>query len=100
MLDLERAEKHLTSAAGEVQGEVNSVTGKKITVSERVMAMPRSHLDQVTTAEILWAMKVVERDLPFSTCEEIGELFRLMFPDTTIGSDFKCGASKVSYLIT
>ncbi len=54
---------------------------------------------QVTNAEILWALKVIE-DGSFSSCEDITKTFRLMFPDSHIAQDFQCGASKMAYLTT
>jgi hypothetical protein len=56
---------------------------------------------QVTTAEILWALKVVESNFTFASCDNVGQLFQIMFDgESKISKDFTCGATKVSYLIT
>lgn len=37
------------------------------------IVMAKSHVDQVTTAEIKWMPKVVENDLPFRVCDGVQE---------------------------
>ena len=49
----------------------------------------------------MWALKVVESDIPFASCDNIGKLFKLMFQsERRISRDFTCGEKKISYLIT
>ena len=55
--------------------------------------------DDTTRAEILWALKVVNSKISLNTCSDIGDLFKLMFSDSTIASNFKMGATKCKYLI-
>ena len=45
-------------------------------------------------------MKVVQSNIAFSACGNIGQVFKMMFPHDSTASDFTCGATKVSYLIT
>ena len=48
---------------------------------------------------MVWALKVVQNDLPFAVCDDIGKLFNSMFPGSA-SNDFQCGSAKMSYLIT
>ena len=57
----------------------------------------KSHNDQVTTAEVLWALKLVENDMPFSSCNNIAALLNLVFPTDAVVKDFTCGATKATY---
>jgi len=79
---------HMTHIKSSNSGAVSSV------------AVAKSYKEQVITSEILWALKIVEKDLAFSVCDGIKDLFRLMFPSDPIARDFTCGPNKVSYLIT
>lgn len=49
-------------------------------------------------AEILWTLKIVESHYSFRSAEKSAELFRLMFPDSQVAAEFKCGQTKASYL--
>jgi hypothetical protein len=59
----------------------------------------KAHNDQVTTAEIIWALKVAQCNMSFAACDDIGQLFKMMFPGSC-ANEFSCGSTKVSYLIT
>ena len=43
---------------------------------------------------------MVESDIPFVVCNDVKNLFQLMFPSDAIAKDFTCGANKMSYLVT
>ena len=71
-------------------------------------ACPESHqpllksyavTDDVMRAEILWALKAVKAHFSFNSSEEIGKLFRTMFPDSAIAKKFACGRTKINYMI-
>jgi hypothetical protein len=82
--------------------EAESFSAQSIKSSKPIssVTVAKSYVEQVTTSEVLWALKVVENDMPFSVCDGIKDLFKLMFPSDPIARDFTCGSNKVSYLIT
>ena len=51
-------------------------------------------------AEILWALKSVMSHFSYNSSQDIGGVFRAMFPDSKIAQQWSCGATKLSYLIT
>lgn len=55
--------------------------------------------DDVTKAEAMWAMKIVKSKFSLNSCSDIGEMFRLMFSDSLIASNFKMGPTKCKYVI-
>src|SRR5678815_2683193 len=55
--------------------------------------------DDVTRSEILWALKVVDDKMSLNLCADIGETFKLMFPDSAAASNFKMGLMKCKYVI-
>ena len=55
--------------------------------------------EDVTRAEILWAMKGVMAHFSFRSSADIGHLFQSMFPDSSIAKKFTCGKTKMNYLI-
>ena len=61
---------------------------------------PLSLEDQVTRAEILWALKSVQHGFSYRSSDETGELFRAMFPDSHIAQKFAIQHSKMSYVIS
>lgn len=76
----------------------DSSTNAETSINSKV-TFSKAHNDQVTTAEIIWALKVAESNISLSSCDDIGQLFKLMFPGPC-SNDFTCGATKVGYLIT
>jgi len=105
-----KVEKHLVPIGVEMSASTSSGTAtessqrtpapSKGSIAAPVMLVPKSHLDKVTTAEVLWALKIIEDDNSFSACDHVGDLFRGMFPDSSTARDFHCGSSKMSYLVT
>ncbi|CAF3169830.1 unnamed protein product [Rotaria sp. Silwood2] len=45
--------------------------------------------DQVTRAETLWTMNAARQGYSYLSCDESGDLFRRMFPDSQIAQEFK-----------
>ena len=50
-------------------------------------------------AEIMWALKCVASDWSASSAEQIYNLFKDMFSDSRIASDFKLSRTKLTYLL-
>ena len=56
--------------------------------------------ENITKAEILWALHVSYKHYSYNCCSEIGQLFQKMFPDRSIAQKFTFGKTKASYNIT
>ena len=56
--------------------------------------------DAILTAEIYWALTVVDNHYSFKSLEDTSTLFTKMFPDNPIASKFTCGEKKCSYFTT
>ena len=56
--------------------------------------------DEALKAEIYWALHNNVTHHSHSSSQAVTELFRHMFPDSKIAKSFKCGKTKLSYLIT
>ncbi|CAF2078953.1 unnamed protein product [Rotaria magnacalcarata] len=56
--------------------------------------------DQVSQAEILWALKSVQNAFSYKNADDVGEVFRTMFPDSKIAQKFSIQHSKMSYSIS
>ena len=50
-------------------------------------------------AEIMWALKCVVCDWSINSAEKISDLFKVMFSDSQIASEFQMSGTKLSYLI-
>lgn len=50
--------------------------------------------------EVLWALKVANSHYSFKSCEDVSELFSVMFPDSQLAGKFACGERKCAYLCT
>ena len=53
----------------------------------------------VLRAEVLWSIKVVLSHFSVNSCTGMPELFRSMFPDSSIAKEFKISKTKCSYII-
>ncbi|KAK0151782.1 hypothetical protein N1851_006846 [Merluccius polli] len=65
---------------------------KQASITDAVMK------NDVLTAEIMWALKMVNSHYSFKSSEDASLLFRRMFPDSQIATQFACGERKCSYL--
>lgn len=54
--------------------------------------------NEVLTAEVMWALKVANSHYSFKSSEDASLLFRRMFPDSQIATQFACGERKCAYL--
>ena len=59
-----------------------------------------SFSDQVTRAEALWAINVAHHGYSYLSCNESGDLFKKMFPDSDIAAKFNMERTKLSYVIS
>lgn len=50
-------------------------------------------------AELRWAFHTAQTGKSFMCEDKVGDLFRVMFPDSTIAKKFSCGRTKQTYLI-
>ncbi len=46
--------------------------------------------EQITNAEVIWAMTVTQRGYSFKSFDEIGDVFRYMFPDLRLLKNLIC----------
>lgn len=56
--------------------------------------------DEVTRAEVLWAVKCVMSHFSKNSASDMGDIFKLMFPDSSIAKKMSIGSTKLSYYIT
>ena len=56
------------------------------------LVLKKSEVDQVKSAEALWMLKVAKSDYSLTSCDNIGNLFMVMFPGN-ISSQFQLGQS-------
>lgn len=55
--------------------------------------------NETLTAEVLWVLKVANSHYSYKSCEDISQLFQVMFPDSQIAARFTCGERKCSYIL-
>ncbi|KAL1417424.1 hypothetical protein MTO96_006167 [Rhipicephalus appendiculatus] len=53
----------------------------------------------VIDAEILWTLKMVTSHYSYNSSSHTGDLFRKMFPDSSIAKAFSCGEKKSAYVV-
>ena len=51
-------------------------------------------------AEIIWALKSVMSQFSYNSARDITDIFKAMFPDSSIAQHMSCGPTKLSYLIS
>ena len=56
--------------------------------------------ERVLNAEIYWVLKVIESHMSYRSCEDISELFKVMFGVNEINEKFTCGKTKCGYFIS
>ena len=83
-------------------GENNGSKGESSQLSKQTDAKTLSTLlsrDDVTRAEIIWALHVSYHHLSYRCCEDLSPTFQQMFTDSEIAKKFSLGKTKVSYVI-
>ena len=70
-------------------------------VNQKQMTLTFNSTDSVDKrkAEIMWALKCVVCDWSINSAEKISDLFKVMFSDSQIASEFQMSRTKPSYLI-
>ena len=58
-----------------------------------------SKADTVTRAEVMATNFLIQHNLPISTSDHMGLVFRAMFPDSEIAKHYGCGRTKTSAII-
>ena len=71
----------------------SSGSSKNQTIESLVLPVANLH------AEIRWAMKVVQSHFSLRSCLDMNELFKTMFPDNQIASQFQMSKTKCSFVI-
>lgn len=79
-----------------VSDEVSAGSLPSVT-SNGSIASHFSSADQITNAEILWALKCVASHFSYNSSLGISELFRLMFPDSKIANGYSMSYAKLAY---
>ena len=51
-------------------------------------------------AEIIWALKSVMSHFSYNSAHDITDIFKAMFPDSSIAQHMSCGPTELSYLIS
>ncbi len=108
--------KHQSAAAAACATAPNPITGFFIRVTDVTPApncgaslsatvkqgtiLSAASRNETLTAEVLWALKVANSHYSYKSCEDTGQLFQSMFPDSKIAASFACGERKCSYLCT
>ena len=85
------------SSAGAVRSierasDIATLTGSQLSVARFV------NRNVLTSAEILWALKITTGHMSYHSCCDINVLFTRMFPDSEIARQFTCSENKCSYL--
>ena len=70
-------------------------------VNQKQMTLRFNSTDSVDKrkAEIMWPLKCVVCDWSINSAEKISDLFKVMFSDSQIASEFQMSRTKLSYLI-
>ena len=55
---------------------------------------------KVTKAEVLFSGFLTEHNLPLTTADHAGNLFRQMFPDSKKAAKYRCGRTKTTHILT
>jgi len=74
------------------QPESASQNNKQSSIGEMVSK------ENVLRAEVRWVLKTVESKYTQRSCDGLNELFKEMFPDSTIAKKFQLSRTKCSYI--
>ena len=76
-----------------------NVTQKTFGTSSSFSFSVKSDKDNVTNAEILQALKIVDGNMSFASANGDNQRFKAMFPDSNIAKAYSQGETKVKYYI-
>jgi hypothetical protein len=68
-----------------------------------VLVLPRSAMtltDQVTKAEIIWALKAVDSNYSYSSCDDFVPIMQRLDPSSVVFQKMSLGRNKTSYIIS
>ena len=75
-------------------------TTNQSTLDDGVKPTTFSFDEQVTKAEIMWALSANQREYSFNSCDDMSLVFRSMFRDSKIAEHLPILQKKMSYLIS
>ncbi|CAF5022603.1 unnamed protein product, partial [Rotaria sp. Silwood1] len=77
---------------------IHSISQLRLDNTERPIVL--DFQEQITKVEAIWALTVAQRGYSFNSCDEIGDVFRHMFPDSKIAQEFSMQSRKTSYVLS
>ncbi|CAF1074423.1 unnamed protein product [Adineta steineri] len=83
-------------ATGSIDG---SATRKPFVIVEKEQRA-LTHDDKITRAECLWSMATAQLAISFNASQFLPEIFRSMFPDSQVATDYSLRSRKISYVIS
>ena len=92
--------KSTPSAADELTTQTSSTGTDKNQQQHTVTIAGYVSKDDVTNAEILWALKCIMSHYSMNSCKDLKDIFQLMFADSTTAKKITLGSTKMSYYIT
>ena len=103
LLQHSKQKKHIDA----IKHSVNKKQKKLVAFSKQsgeTSARSSQYLELITpgdsmSAEIFWLAKVSVSNLSLRSVDNIGDLFRAMFPDSKIAANFKLSHTSASYMI-
>lgn len=75
-------------------------TTNHLTLTGGIKSSTFSFDEQVTNAEIIWALSATQRGYSFNSCDDMSLVFRSMFPDSKIAEKFSIQQKKMSYFLS
>lgn len=87
-----------TSQTPSSSGDVSENTQVRLEVISKPMMLNLD--DQIVRAETLWALTVARRGFSYNSYDELGDVFRCMFPDSKIAQGFSIQSKKLSYVLS
>ena len=87
--------KHLSESLSTASTPSPSTSGASVSTISDFVAK-----EDVLKSEIYWTLYTVVKHHSFNSNSGIGDMFKLMFPDSNIASKFGCSERKTAYLAT
>ena len=82
----------------------STTSGFTTTTTSSASSQPKTMTEfvvkkEVIAAEILWVLRIIMKLESYNSCKDDSNIFKMMFPDSTIATNFSMGPDKASYLI-
>ena len=87
-----------SSAAGSSEKE-EDINSSNASVSSKTQLELSVAGTDTTTAHIRWVLKCVKSGFSSRSCDNLGQLMAVMFPDSKIAQNFKLGKDKFAYVV-